>query len=251
MIRFSVVIPSYNSHKTILRALKSCMSQTIAPLEVIIIDDCSNDGSYEIIREFCQAHDYIKLFRNNENRGVSFSRNLGLEKSNGDYIAFLDSDDFWGKEKLEIHSKAIEEFNYPDCLCDNFSDKFSENPIAIGETKLIYFRDLLIRNRFNGSSIVLKKSVNIKFDENQRYCEDYALLLKLSYYSPIVHINRCLTYLSRPQLSIGGLSENHFKMRLGEMKSFFSLAKLSSWFYIFIPFLIFYSIAKYIKMKLI
>ncbi len=250
MIQFSIVIPSYNSQKTILNTINSCLNQTLLPLEIIVIDDCSHDGTFELVSDFSRDKSLVNIYRNETNKGVSYSRNKGWSVCKGDYVAFLDSDDLWDPNKLMEHSKAIYKYNFPDCLGDEFSDDLNIKTVLEGYS-LIYFHNLLIRNRFNGSSIVVKKSIEVRFDENLSFCEDYAFLLKLSFHYPIVKVNQILTYLTRPQLSEGGLSGNHLKMRLGEFKAYISILKLSRWFYPLIPFLLIFSVFKYIRRKII
>ena len=98
----SVVIPYYNNINDIERCLKSVMSQTIIPDEVLLIDDCSRDSSLltEIIKKY-EVELKLQYFRNDSNKNGAYSRNLGVLKANSEYIAFLDADDYWGSEHLE------------------------------------------------------------------------------------------------------------------------------------------------------
>lgn len=92
-------MPNYNSASTIAEAIESVIAQEYKK-ELIIIDDNSTDKSIEIIKKYQSTHDFIKLIQMSSNKGPSFCRNIGIEKSSGEYIAFLDSDDYWLPEKI-------------------------------------------------------------------------------------------------------------------------------------------------------
>lgn len=112
--RISVIIPVYNVEKYLERCIKSVQNQSYKNLEIIIIDDGSTDRSSIICDEFAQNDKRIHVFHQC-NRGVSSARNLGLEKSTGSYIAFLDADDYLVSD-CEIYSKAL------DILLNNNAD---------------------------------------------------------------------------------------------------------------------------------
>lgn len=95
----SVVIPVYNRAETVLRALNSALSQTLPPEEVIIIDDCSTDGTAEILDHL--RHPIVKIIHLERNQGAQYARIRGIVEAKGDYIAFLDSDDEWLPDSLE------------------------------------------------------------------------------------------------------------------------------------------------------
>lgn len=106
----SIILPTFNSIKTISRAVNSILVQEINYfIEIIIIDDCSTDGTYEKIMSF-KSTKYLNfiVIRNKVNMGVGYSRNVGLSNSSGDFIAFLDSDDYWLKDKLKVQLTFLE-----------------------------------------------------------------------------------------------------------------------------------------------
>lgn len=100
----SVIIPVYNVEKYLHKALESVVNQTYKDLEIICIDDCSKDSSMQILNEFAQKDDRIIIVKNTENKGVGYSRNTGLQISQGEYIHFFDSDDWL---ELDLYQKAI------------------------------------------------------------------------------------------------------------------------------------------------
>lgn len=97
----SIITPSYNSSKFIMDCIDSVISQTFQNWEMIIVDDCSNDNSRNIISNFSEKDERIKSIFLEENVGAAEARNIAIRQSKGKYIAFLDSDDIWKKNKLE------------------------------------------------------------------------------------------------------------------------------------------------------
>ena len=108
MPKVSVVLPIYNVEKYLPKCIESVIAQTLKDIEIICINDCSNDNSENIIREYMKKDDRIKIIHNEKNIGVGFSRNIGVDCSNGEYISFIDSDDFIENDYLEnLYSTAI------------------------------------------------------------------------------------------------------------------------------------------------
>ena len=104
MPKLSVVIPVYNGAKFISDALDSIFSQHYENIEVIVVDDCSTDNTIEVLQSYPQS---IKIIRNKINSGASHSRNQGIKNAEGEYIAFLDADDVWSKNKLSRQITAM------------------------------------------------------------------------------------------------------------------------------------------------
>jgi len=97
----SIITPTYNSSKYIIETIDSIINQTHKEFELILVDDCSSDNTVSIINSFIAKDKRIRLKENLKNSGAAFSRNEGLLQCKYDYIAFIDSDDIWAKEKLE------------------------------------------------------------------------------------------------------------------------------------------------------
>ena len=97
--KISVIIPTYNRAKSIIHSIKSVLTQTYHNLEVIIIDDCSNDNTESLISKI--EDNRIKYIKLKENKGANFARNLGIKLSTGKYITFQDSDDIYHRDKIE------------------------------------------------------------------------------------------------------------------------------------------------------
>lgn len=105
----SVIIPVYNTEKYLHNCLNSLLKQTYEDFEVICIDDCSTDSSLEILEYYSKKDKRIKVLKNESNRGSGYSRNRGLDMAKGDYVFFLDSDDWISPNCFELlYSKSIE-----------------------------------------------------------------------------------------------------------------------------------------------
>lgn len=101
----SVIIPTYNRAAYVVEAVNSVLGQTYSPLELFVIDDGSTDATPEVLRPFAEQLSYIRT----EHGGIAAARNLGVASSNGEYIAFLDDDDIWVSNKLQLQMAAFQE----------------------------------------------------------------------------------------------------------------------------------------------
>ena len=116
----SIITPCYNSKSTIQETIQSVLAQTYPHWEMLIIDDCSTDGSDVIIQQYCKQDARIKYFKTEKPSGSpALPRNIGLDHARGDYICFLDSDDCWFPEKLEEQMKFITQHGY-DFVYSNY-----------------------------------------------------------------------------------------------------------------------------------
>lgn len=124
MVFFSVVIPLYNKANYIESTLKSVLDQTFTDYEIIVINDGSTDESEAVVRQFNDKR--IQIFHQ-KNQGVSVARNLGIEKSTGKLIAFLDADDYWFPNHLQELAHLYHDF--PDCgiYCSRYKIKTAKN----------------------------------------------------------------------------------------------------------------------------
>ena len=109
--KVSIITPLYNSERFIGETIESVLKQTHQNWEHLIIDDCSTDNGYTIAQRYAQTDSRIKLFKNRVNSGVSESRNIGLSHSQGQFIAFIDSDDLWETNKLEVQLELLSQHN--------------------------------------------------------------------------------------------------------------------------------------------
>ncbi|MEX3745330.1 MULTISPECIES: glycosyltransferase family 2 protein [Lysinibacillus] len=108
----SIITPSFNSSRFIEDTVSSVLNQTYPHFELIIVDDCSKDNSWEMITAFSKSDVRIKIYQLEKNSGAAAARNYGIQAANGKYLAFLDSDDLWDQHKLEVQVKFMESNNY-------------------------------------------------------------------------------------------------------------------------------------------
>lgn len=114
----SVIIPAYNAEETIARAVTTVVNQTHPPLEVIVVDDASTDGTREVVRRLAQADPRVRLLENAVNRGPSGSRNRGFAAARGEWVAIQDADDAWVETRLELMLAAAARHE-ADFVADN------------------------------------------------------------------------------------------------------------------------------------
>lgn len=174
----SVIIPTYNRGDTIIRSINSVLNQTYSNIEIIVIDDNSNDNTNEIIQQIGDKR--LKYIRLSENRGACYARNYGLEVAKGEYIAFQDSDDEWLPNKLE------KQLSY---LINNDIDVVSCRMKVIDRNKSTIFpqnnklnkEDIYLENYISTQTILGKKKCFIeeKFDTELPRFQDWDLAIRL------------------------------------------------------------------------
>ncbi|HHD2971041.1 glycosyltransferase [Clostridium perfringens] len=107
--KISIITASYNAERFIKNTIESVLKQTYQNWEMIIIDDCSSDNTESIVNRYVELDKRIKFFKLEKNSGAAIARNLGINKANGEFIAFLDSDDLWDENKLEKQIEFMKE----------------------------------------------------------------------------------------------------------------------------------------------
>ena len=105
----SIVVPVYNAEKFLKDTVRTVLEQTYPNWELLLVDDCSNDDSVNIIKEYATKDDRILLLKNEKNSGAALTRNYGIKEAKGTYLCFLDADDLWEKEKLEKQLKFMKD----------------------------------------------------------------------------------------------------------------------------------------------
>ena len=108
----SIVTPTYNCGKFITETIESVIGQTYKNWEMIIVDDCSKDNTQEIVKKYLKNDKRIKYIKFEKNQGAAIARNTAIREAKGRYIAFLDSDDLWSKDKLEKQINFMKKNSY-------------------------------------------------------------------------------------------------------------------------------------------
>jgi glycosyltransferase involved in cell wall biosynthesis len=178
----SIVTPLYNSEKYIAETIESVISQSYKDWELLVIDDCSTDDSKEIVEHFCSKDNRIKYFRTEIPSGSpTLPRNIGIGLAQGDFIAFLDSDDIWKSDKLETQIKLFENKNVA-IVFSNYEkiseNGFSSNRIIIAPLYVKY-KKLLKGNVIACCTCIYDtRKVGKRYFSKQGH-EDYALWLEI------------------------------------------------------------------------
>lgn len=176
----SVIMPAYNCETFIAAAIESVLVQTV-PLELIIINDCANDGTDRAIRTYL-SDTRILYVKNDRNLGAAKTRNRGVKLARGEYVAFLDSDDWWEADKLYKQLMLAEKEKR--VLCATGRELVDENGRATGRLipvrETITYGMMLKQNWINCSSVLLKREVALEFPmEHEDSHEDYITWLKI------------------------------------------------------------------------
>lgn len=178
----SVIVPIYNSEKYLKRCIESIVKQKYDNIEIILINDGSTDNSLKIIEEFMKKDNRIVLI-NQENQGVSNSRNRGIEASKGKYIIFIDSDDYILEDYID---NLMSNANRNRLVVTNFSN-IKSGCVSIKQY-LKYIITGKIRGVCWGYLFEKEKIKNIRFDNNTSYMEDTIFLVNtiLEYYNIVI-----------------------------------------------------------------
>lgn len=175
----SIIMPAYNAEKYISQAIQSVIEQTYKKWELIIIDDCSSDNTLNIVKLYAKKDERIKYTKQSSNYGAAKARNIGIEMSKGDYIAFLDSDDLWRKEKLEKQITFMKENNLT--FTCTYYDKIDENSnslnIVVKYKKEAVYNELLKSSPGNSTVIYNSKKLGKIYARDIKRRNDYVLWL--------------------------------------------------------------------------
>jgi len=194
-MKISVIIPTFNRIDLLKRAIDSVLNQSIKPYDIIVVDDGSIDGTSDMIQ---QKYKSIKLIQQ-KNSGVSAARNNGIKNAQGDWIALLDSDDEWKKNKLEEQvNKLTDNPKYHFC---HTNEIWIRNGIRVNQKKRhkkyggFIFDKCLDICRISPSSVLFNKNIFNHvgwFNDKLPVCEDYDLWLRITAEFEILFIDKPL-----------------------------------------------------------
>ena len=218
----SVIIPVFNGEGTIRRALDSVYQQTFQDIEIVIVDDGSTDNTKKTIEAFFKNKALSFQYVYQSNQGPSAARNRAASLAKGDYLAFLDADDEWHPNKLELQLQQAR------ALHSGFvAVSYTYETFSYGSTPKIVesqFNDFLVRNRTSTPCVLLSKQLFQEaggFFEHQRYSEDYSLWLRVSKIEPLYTIIQPpLVRLHKHAYGASGLSSELWMMEKGELSNY-------------------------------
>ncbi len=175
----SIIMPAYNCEDFIAETIESVEKQIYQKWELIIVDDCSTDKTRDIAEEY-KKDQRVRLYKNNTNRGAAYSRNRAVRLAQGEFIAFLDSDDLWEKDKLKIQISFMKKNDCPfSCTYyKKIDEKGNETGKIIKSKKELNYKDLLKNCPGNSTVIYNAKKLGKFYIPNIRKRNDYVMWLK-------------------------------------------------------------------------
>ena len=187
----SVVCPTYNSSKFIERTLLTVINQNRVPDELIVSDDGSSDETVSIIKKLIKdsRFKFPIILLENSHKGPGYARNVGIEKANGNWISFLDSDDLWTADKLSAVEKIIIKRKEVNFIChgENWENiEGNKKEVFYGKNyniKKPLFNQLYWQNMFSTSAVTCKKKLLVScgmFNEEMMSAQDYELWLRIA-----------------------------------------------------------------------
>ena len=234
----SIIVPNYNSEQVLQETLDSVLSQTYTNWELIFVDDCSTDNSYQLASDNSIKDNRIKIFQLTKNSGPGVATKYGFTKATGEWVAFIDADDVWPSNKLEKQMKFTLENNY-EFTCTDYEQVDGEskslNRIIKTYPKANY-KKVLMYCPIGSSTVIIKSSLLAKVDiPETRKNNDYSLWLRLLKVYPYIYGIQevMMQYRVWPQ----SISYNKFKKikyhwfvyREYEHKSIFTSSLLICW----------------------
>lgn len=179
----SIVTPAYNCSDFIRDTIQSVLNQTFTDWEMIVVDDCSSDNTYRLVKKEADKDDRIKIIKNTKNVGPAKSRNKAIKEAKGTYIAFLDGDDFWLPNKLEYQLRFMKNqgalFSFSSYLLIDEKGKSLKKMSTA--PAIISYRDLIKFNWIGTSTVIYNsQELDKQYMPHIRNRQDWACWLQLS-----------------------------------------------------------------------
>lgn len=251
----SIIMPVYNNQRFLPEAIESILNQTYVNFEFIIIDDCSTDGSWEIITSYAKKDNRIKPFRNKNNLKIVKTRNKGFKLAKGSYFAIFDSDDISQQERLEKQIKFLKNngkygvVGSHTIIIDEFSKEIGRRRYLLTHEQIM--KTILLRSPLAQPSVMIKREViesigdystDGKFDRSR----DYDLWVRISERYKIGNLN---DYLLKYRVSSTQGKTTHLRetikstmqiqkkwlFKKGYFSFMASLNFVAEWFLLFLP----------------
>lgn len=229
MTKISVIIPTFNSERYIIKTLDSVSDQTVLPYEIIVVDDGSTDDTIQVVENYMRQNhimgDRINIYQQ-KNMGAGAARNRGVRESKGDWIAFLDSDDIWLPDKIEDTIKMIEAFpEYGMVTHDeyfveenNIERKVYCNLHKNYDQRKNLFLQLFEGNLFSTSCMTVKREAFLKaggFDASLLSAQDYDMWIRLGKEEKVIFIEKPLEIYT---VRKGNITSNTYRRYRCEMR---------------------------------
>jgi glycosyltransferase involved in cell wall biosynthesis len=179
----SVVITCYKDGNTIERAIISVLNQRYSPIEIVVVNDFSPET--DLIDSIMGKYPEVIYVKNDRNRGLAASRNIGIALASGEYIAFLDADDEYNVDKIRSQMSIVESDCAVTCNFEAVPNRENKNSILKSDQDYIVFtspKQIHYRNTLNGAGLLINKKLLVSvgcFDETLRSCEDFDLWLRV------------------------------------------------------------------------
>ena len=185
----SVVMPARNAQGTVEDAIRSALNQSQRELELLVVDDASTDDTARIVRDLAAEDGRLCFFQNETNRGVSWCRNFGVEHARGEWIAFLDSDDLWRREKLEKQMALVRRHGEAGLFFSGSGFITADGKACTYQMHVpesVSYRQLLKQNVISCSSVLCRRELLERHPmENDAVHEDFAVWLRILREEPL------------------------------------------------------------------
>lgn len=230
----SVIIPAYNAENTILETIDSVLQQSYAKFELIVINDGSTDRTLELLQTI--QNPKLKIF-SYQNGGLSTARNRGIKHSQGQYLTFLDADDRWTTDKLELQLNALKQNPQAALAYSWVYFEYEDTKLSYADTSSYFtgkiYGELLKKNFLhNGSNALIKKEIIEKiglFDADLKCCEDWDFYLRIAAEKEFVLVPKVQIFYRQSATSMTGnvikmeyylklVIDNAFKVAPPELK---------------------------------
>jgi teichuronic acid biosynthesis glycosyltransferase TuaG len=249
----SVVIPCFRCGATIGRAVVSVAGQTQKPVEILLVDDASEDDTLSVLEELvCAYAGWVRVIALAHNLGPAGARNAGWEAATQPYVAFLDADDSWHPEKIRIQYGFMRdnpeiEISGHRCVWVR-SDEIRppvRNTITVTSISALH---VIFGTRFSTPTVMLKRSIPFRFEVTRRYAEDVHLWRQVACASGrVARIESPLAYMHKAPYGASGLSADMWAMEKGNLNSLRSLYKAKQINWMLFALGSTFSIAKYLR----
>ena len=255
----TAVVPCYRCVATIERAVASVAAQSKRPAELILVDDCSNDGTLQVLKSMQVRYgEWVKIVALASNRGAASARNAGWNVATQPYIAFLDSDDAWHPRKIEIQYGYMQQHSdvaLSGHLCRQLPQDATgvpHWPVEMGAVLTVTWVSLLLRHPFVTPSVMLKRDIPQRFADGARHMEDHRLWLEIvGAQMRTVKLQTELAAVYKPVYGASGLSADMWGMERAELSNYRYLKSIKKITVSQMILLQGYSLAKYVRRMVI